>query len=403
MIRDDATGLPTKYLLEDRLILAMAQHQRKSQKAVLLLLESQKKIEPEARKLIGQRMQHAIRSTDIVSIIDEHTFGVLLTELNDSDNAIRVADVLLQRCQQPYQTHGRTLRYHPVVGMAVYPDDGNTPTLLMERAAHALKGARAEGPGTYQFYTEDMNVRAHRRRTLTTALKKAWARDELVVYGQPSFSTETGAWVSTELLLRWEHPEHGVIAADTFSDIAHSSGLWAAAAEKLLMHAVQASNTHPSIRWTFNAPSLPDFKGVDDAIPFDSFRKAKVNHANIGLEIPEQMLSLYPEVALRWMQHWTDSGGFIAIDNVGEHAVPGVLWHTLPISELKSSLPSNISFMHALANSLNWRSVYKNIEHATVWDTLPRNTNVAAQGNGIHPVVSLDDILKSNPLRSTEH
>lgn len=402
MIRDDATGLPTKYLLEDRLMLAMAQHQRKSQKAVLLLLESTKKIEPEVRKLIGQRMQNAIRSTDIVAILDEHTFGVLLTELNDSDNAIRVADVLLQRCQQPYQTHGTTLRYHPVVGMAVYPDDGNTPSLLMERAAHALKGARAEGPGTYQFYTEDMNVRAHRRRTLTSSLKKAWARDELVVYGQPGFACDTGEWVSTELLLRWEHPEHGVIPAETFADIAQTSGLWTSASEKLLMHAIKASEVYPNIRWTFNAPTLPDFKGVDDAIPFESFKKANIDRSKIGLEIPEIMLANFPEVATRWMNNWIAAGGFIVIDNVGENAVPGFLWNTLPISELKSSLPINVPFMHALASALKWRSVYKNIEHDYSWDLLPKESNVSAQGNGLYHVVPLEQLLKSNPLRSTQ-
>ena len=400
MIKDDATGLPTSYILEDRMQLAMAQHQRKSQKAVLLLLESPKKIEPELKRLIGQRMQHAVRSTDIVCLLDDHTFGVLLTELNDSDNAIRVADVLLQRCQQPYQQHGTTIKYHPVVGMAVYPDDGNTPQLIMERAQFALKGARAEGPGTYQFYTEDMNVRAHRRRNLAVALKKAWARDELIVYGQPSFNRQTENWVSTELLLRWEHPEQGIIPAEMFADIAQISGLWASAAEKLLASAVKASEQFPKLRWTFNAPTLPDFKGVDDVIPLESFKSINIDPSKIGMEVPEVMLSSYPDVASRWIQSWTDAGGFISLDGAGENPIPGFIWNTLPISELKTCLPPQVSFTHAIASYMNWRCVYKNIDNSYIWDTLPDSPLVSAQGNGLYPVVPLHKLLASNPLRN---
>lgn len=401
MIRDEATGLPTQYLLEDRLILAMAQHQRKSHKAVLLLLESTKNIEPDARLLIGQRIQGAIRSTDIVCVIDERTFAVLLTELNDSDNAIRVADVLLQRCQQPYQKNGITLRYHPVVGMAVYPEDGATPSLLIERAQHALRGARAEGPGTYQFYTEDMNVRAHTRRTLIASLKKAWARDELSVYGQPSFSTSTGKWVSTELFLRWEHPEQGTIPAEMFSDIAQTSGLWTSASERLLLNAIRALEIYPDIRWTFNAPTLPDFKGVDEAVPLESLKHANINKSMIGMEIPEKMLSMYPDVATRWINNWVNAGGFIAIDGLGENPIPGFIWHTLPITEVKSSLPPTVPFMHALSTELGWRSVYKDVEHDYLWNELSKSKDVVAQGEYLHEVVPLDVLLKSKPLCKT--
>ena len=395
-LRDQVTGLPTLELLQDRMDLTMAQHQRVARKAVVLLLESKTYIDPEFRQVISQRMQNAVRNTDTVAMIDDATFAVLLTDLTDSDNAIRVVDTLIQRCQQPYQNHGETLRYRPSIGLSVYPDDAHTVPEWFEKAYRALDIAKAESNGVYKFYTEDMNVRAHRRRTLSLNLKKAWARDELHIYGQPIFEKNTNACTGVELLLRWDHPDSGIIEADQFADIAQLTGLWSSACEKLLHSAIEGLKKHPNLRWSWNAPSNIEGKTTDDILPLETFANYTGDPKNIGLEISESLLYHRPDIANSWIQQWTKNGGFIALDDCGLHPLSGTIWHNLNIHEVKTSLHTDPSFSRALAKTYNWRHTQKRIDAHTRWQMV--DSQEYGQGNVLCPALPLEILLSAQTI-----
>ncbi len=389
-LRDSITGLPSYELLQDRMELTMAQHQRVARKAVLLLLESQVPLDFEFRQVISQRMQYAVRTTDTVAMYNDYTFAVLITDLSDSDNAIRVADTLIQRCQQPYQKHGQTQRYRPSIGLSVYPDDASSVVEWTHKAELALDAAKSESNSIYRFYTEDMNVRAHRRKTLTLSLQKAWARDELKIYGQPIFHKMTGECSGVELLLRWEHPEQGIISAEQFADVAQACGLWASSCERLLDAAKTGVRAHPSIRWSWNAPYHIDGRYADDTIPFMSLNDFEAPELSIGLEIPERLLSEKSDIVFSWINNWVSSGGFVSIDNFGTTPVALKKYANLNIHEIKTALPFS-PLLNSIAQAQQWRYIQKEIEHKKLWDALPNHAY--GQGMWLHPPVPLEQLI----------
>lgn len=390
-LRDPSTGLPTLELLQDRLEFTMAQHSRAGKKAVLLLLESRSRIDNELRQVISQRMQQAVRNTDTVAMLNDDTFAVLLTDLVDSDNAVRVADTLIQRCQEPYVHNGISQRYRPSIGLAVFPDDAKNVEEWFHKASSALEGAKNEANGVYTFYTEDMNVRAHRRRTFTLNLQKAWARDELKVYGQPVFNRRTGQCASVELLLRWEHPDEGIISADQFADIAQLTGIWIAACERLMAAAIEGARLKPHLRWTWNAPSNIDGHASADILPMEKFLNFEGEHALVGLEVPEELLTHRPDIAHAWMKRWKDAGGFVVVDNFGQHPIAPSAWLDETIDEIKTRLGSEHAFARCMSTSYGWRCVQKNVETLLQWELL--GLEMLGQGNALHEAVALDKLL----------
>lgn len=395
-LRDPLTGLPTLELLQDRLELTMAQHARSGKKAVLLLLESSSQLDVTLRHIVSQRMQHAVRNTDTVAMLNDDTFAVLLTDLVDSDNAVRVADTLIQRCQEPYLHDGISQRYRPSIGLAVYPDDAKTVPEWFHKAQQALSIAKDEANGVYTFYTEDMNVRAHRRRTLATNLQKAWVRNELKIYGQPVFERRTNTCVSVELLLRWEHPDHGTISADQFGDITQLTGIWVSACERLMAAAMAGAKEKPYLRWTWNAPNSIDSRASQDMLPLDSFLNFDGPSTKVGLEIPEDLLVHRPDVADAWMRRWKEAGGFVVVDNFGQHPIAPTSWKKETIDEVKTKLSHQNAFARSMANSYGWRCVQKNVDSPLDWELL--GLDMLGQGNALHEAVALDTLLATSSI-----
>lgn len=392
-LRDPLTGLPTLELLQDRLELTMAQHTRSGKKAVLLLLESSSQLDASLRQIVSQRMQHAVRNTDTVAMLNADTFAVLLTDLVDSDNAVRVADTLIQRCQEPYHHDGLSQRYRPSIGLAVYPDDAKTVPEWFHKAQLALNIAKSESNGVYTFYTEDMNVRAHRRRMLAMNLQKAWARNELKIYGQPVFERRTQTCVSVELLLRWEHPDHGTISADQFGDITQLTGIWISACERLMSAAMEGARAKPHLRWTWNAPNSIDSRASQDMLPLNSFLNFDGPATCVGLEIPEELLVHRPDVADAWMRRWKDAGGFVVIDNFGQNPIAPMAWKKEAIDEIKTRLNYQNAFTRSMASNYGWRCVQKNVDSCMDWEML--DLDMLGQGNALHEAVTLETLLSA--------
>lgn len=390
-LRDPLTGLPTLELLQDRLEYTMAQHLRAGKKAVLLLLESRARIDDELRQVIGHRIAAAVRNTDTVAMLNDETFAVLLTDLHDSDNAIRVADTLIQRCQEPYLHDGQSTRYRPSMGLAVFPDDATTLTDWFYKANSALAVAKNEANGVHTFYTQDMNVRAHRRRMLAVSLQKAWDRDELQIDAQPIFERKTNRCVSIELLLRWEHPEHGTIAEAQFADMAQATGIWISACERLMFAAMASARLRPDLRWTWTAPSTVDAHTDNSALSMAEFERFDGPHAHVGLVISEELLVHRPDVARSWIKQWKNAGGYVAIDNFGQHPIAPLSWLNEPIDEIKTLMGHEHAFARHMSTSHGWRCVQKNIETQDQWQSLSQN--MLGQGNALHEAVTLNTLL----------
>ena len=232
---DFLTDLPNRMLLSDRVANAIALARRHGkQRAVLFLdLDGFKHINDSLGHAIGdkllqsvaQRLVACVRSSDTVSRQGGDEFVVLLSEVEHAEDAARSAEKMLLALAAPHSIAEKELHITASIGISVYPDDGRDAETLIKCADTAMYHAKDKGRNNYQFFTEDMNVRAVERQFLEGNLRRALERREFVLHYQPKINLETGAITGVEALIRWRHPERGLIPPALFVPIAEDCGL----------------------------------------------------------------------------------------------------------------------------------------------------------------------------------
>jgi len=231
---DALTDLPNRANLQGRLEQALASARRDggSPVAVMFLdLDRFKNINDTLGHHVGdvlllevaRRLASSVRESDVVARLGGDEFVVLLTGI-DGAGAARVADKILQVLAQSYWIEGHQLYSTSSIGVAVFPDDGDSVEALMQNADVAMYHAKAAGRNNIQFFTASLNEAARDRRELENDLHLALRRQEFVLYYQPQVSGE-GRVVGAEALLRWRHPTHGLVSPLKFIPMAEDTGL----------------------------------------------------------------------------------------------------------------------------------------------------------------------------------
>ncbi|HEY6865053.1 MAG TPA: PAS domain S-box protein, partial [Burkholderiales bacterium] len=232
---DPLTGLPNRRLLEDRLTQALALSQRNGKQTAVMFVDLDR-FKPindtlghaagdRLLKEISQRLVSQLRVGDTICRIGGDEFIVVLPELKRPGDVAQVAQKVIDQLSQPVLVDERELVVSCSIGIAVFPDDGRDAETLIRNADAAMYHAKELGRANYQFFTEKMNVAAARRLTLENDLRRAVARGELRVYYQPFIETATGRVVGHEALVRWHHPERGVVMPSEFIPLAEETGL----------------------------------------------------------------------------------------------------------------------------------------------------------------------------------
>jgi len=232
---DHLTGLPNRQLMEesiaDTLIRAMA---RQGMFAVMLMdLDRFKLVNDtlghsvgdELLKQVAQRFLHALPSDQIVARFGGDEFLVLVPHLDSLDDAMQSASALVTALSTPLEVDGRTLHTATSVGVAVYPHDGQDAATLIRRADSAMYRAKELGGAGYQFATASLDADSRRRLNIENDLRAAIERGELLVYYHPEVEIDTGRIVNFEALVRWEHPDHGLLPPADFIPILEDNGL----------------------------------------------------------------------------------------------------------------------------------------------------------------------------------
>lgn len=231
---DALTGLPNHSLFKDRFAQAQgfAQHNGEHLGLIFLDLDHFKNINDNLGHRVGDlllveltsRFQTVIRTEDTVSRLGGDEFTLLLLHA-DAERVAHIAEKLLERVAQPIVIEGKELVVTSSMGIALYPTDGEDFETLLRKADTAANWAKQEGRNTYRFFAPEMQARSARILQLETALRRALERDELLLHYQPQISLATGSVVGAEALIRWRHPDHGLISPAEFIPIAESSGL----------------------------------------------------------------------------------------------------------------------------------------------------------------------------------
>ena len=232
---DALTQLPNRVLLNDRIEHAISLAERRgSSLAVLFLdLDKFKNINDSLGHTVGdsllqsvaQRLSACVRHSDTVSRSGGDEFVLLLTECRNTQDAALTAHKLLVSVADSYQIGQHNLQVTSSIGISVYPDVALTAQALIKNADTAMYRAKHAGRNNFQFFRQDMNIRALERESIENSLKQALERQEFEVYYQPLINLQTGTITGAEALLRWQHPEWGLTLPERFITVAEESNL----------------------------------------------------------------------------------------------------------------------------------------------------------------------------------
>ncbi len=232
---DALTGLPNRLLLQDRLEQAIRQAQRNNEYAAVLFFDLDRfklindtlghEIGDGLLRLVAQRCQQAVRETDTVARQGGDEFVVVLPNLKDPQDAGLIARKILAAITQPCHLGPHELTVTCSIGIAICPEDGTSGSILLRNADAAMYRAKADGRNGYQFYTTDMNTANLGELLLEQQLRGALDRGELRLHYQPKVDARNLTLQGCEALIRWQHPEHGLLSPNRFIPVAEESGL----------------------------------------------------------------------------------------------------------------------------------------------------------------------------------
>ena len=234
-LHDPLTDLPNRALLDDRLAKAIAASKRSGHRLAVLFLDVDyfkqvndvwgHAVGDELLRSVAGRLLASVRRSDTVSRHGGDEFILLLTEIDRPQHAADRAYELMTAVTMPHRGAGHPIDITVSVGVSVYPDDGLEAATLLQAADAAMYQAKDRGRNMCQFFTAEMNARVIARHTIEAGLRRALARQELVLHYQPKVALETGAIAGVEAMVRWRDPERGLIGPSEFVSIAEESGL----------------------------------------------------------------------------------------------------------------------------------------------------------------------------------
>ena len=328
-------------------------------------------------KAVAQRLKACVSLQDKVVRLDAEQFAIILTTTQYKKDAVKVAQTILENLSQTFNISGQEIFITTSIGMALYPRDGTMIEPLLKNANTAMLQARRQGGNQYQFYSVAFNIGTSDRLALQTSLRYALEREELEVHYQPIVSLKTGRIVAAEALVRWRHPEKGMILPSKFITVAEETGLIVPIGEWVLQKACQQirawhTTGFESLRLAVNL-SGRQFNELELRQKIvQIIGKTGFNPQLLELDLPESLLVQNVEIAIRRLNGLKTLGLKIAIDDFGTGFSSLLYLQQFPFDILKIDQ----CFIHNLVDKTNQAA----ITEAIIQMAKKLNLKVIAEG-----------------------
>lgn len=347
-LHDTLTGLPNRTLLQDRLEHAIVASRREKRSLALLLLDLDRfkeindtlghAVGDSLLNEVGQVLAEPLRESDTVARLGGDEFAVLLPSVTSVAQARDIAERVAETLARPFAVEGVTVEVGVSIGVALYPDHGADASELMRGADVAMYVAKRDHLAV-SVYDEDNDHHSVRNLSMSGDLRRAMDNDELVLMYQPQIDVASGRLTGAEALLRWNHPEYGMVSPEEFIALAEQTGLirpltrWVIGKALKQLSAWQKAGRDIGLSVNLSPRNLHE-EGLAQSIS-ELLEKRDLRPELLTLEITENAIMTDPERALTAIRHLKECGMRLAIDDFGTGYSSLAYLKTLPVDELK--------------------------------------------------------------------
>jgi diguanylate cyclase (GGDEF)-like protein/PAS domain S-box-containing protein len=329
---DALTDLPNRNLFLDRLqqSLTRARWHNRLVAVMFLDLDRFKNINDTLGHNVGdqlllqlsERLNKSVRDGDTIARFGGDEFAILLDDIDSDSHISSLAEKLLDTMAEPFKINKQELFVTASIGVSIFPNDGEDSDTLLRNADVAMYRAKDLGKNNYQFYSDDLSARIFERLTLENHLRRATERNEFVLYYQPQIDVRNERITGVEALLRWQHPELGLISPNNFISLLEETGLieqvghWVletACQQFRSWHAAGWSYLHLSVNISSRQFNNPDFI----ASVHDIISATGINPEFLELELTESMLMRNASATINALHSLSELGVRFAIDDFG--------------------------------------------------------------------------------------
>ncbi len=345
-LHDSLTGLPNRSLLADRVEQGILQAQRAKTGLALLLLDLDRFKEindtfghqhgDEVLRQVAERLRQVLRTTDTVARLGGDEFAIVLP--GGGDDALVVAHKIAQEMQRPVAVEGQSVHLGASIGVALYSAHGRDLATLLRQADVAMYVAKRSGGGV-SVYAPDQDRYSRERIALTTELRRAVEQGQLVLHYQPILDLVGGAVSQVEALVRWDHPEQGLLFPDQFLPLAEEMGLMDALTRRVLGQAMrqgaiwQRRGDGMRISVNLSMANLGDERLVETVLSM--LTRHNLSPSCIKVELTETAIMADQARSLALLTRLAEAGVSIAVDDFGTGYSSLAYLTRLPVNEIK--------------------------------------------------------------------